>query len=426
MTYEPGQPRPDSTPFGQACDSRAFDDSARPAVDWDPDSLSSLDDLPSALADLRARCPVAYTQADGGFYALTRYADIVAAARDPAIFSSAAAQLMPELRRIPLELDPPEHSAFRRILQPYFSAARVEQLEPRVRHFAADLLQPLIARGAADIAAEFTFPFPTRVLCAALNIPDQDWAQLKLWAGEVRPRRSSDATQSAPRPSGNDAFLAYAREMIASRRVAPLDQAQDITSGLLAARIDGQPLSDERILGILRLLLSAGHNSTTISLGILIAYVAARPDLQMRLRAHSDLIPRAVEEILRFETPVVTNANPRVLTRDLEIRGRRLNKGDRVALVWGSGNRDAEAFGSVDECLIERSPNRHLAFGHGIHVCVGAPVARQELRIALEELLSRTQSFVLDGNVVRGAWWRQRGPVHLPLKLQAREAASVH
>src|SRR5258708_32995687 len=121
--------------------------------------------------------------------------------------------------------------------------------------------------------------------------------------------------------------------MIGSRRLSPLDPAEDLTSGLLAARSDGQPLTDEQIVGILRLLLSAGHNSTTISLGILIKYLAEHSQLQSRLRAEPELIPRAVEEILRYHTPVVTNANPRVVQRDLDIFGRHLKSGDRVALI---------------------------------------------------------------------------------------------
>jgi cytochrome P450 len=390
--------------------------------DWDPLDPRVLLDVESVMADLRSHCPVAYTDRDGGFYAVTRHADIVAAARDTIIFSSAAGQLMPDLRRIPIELDPPEHSTYRRVLHPYFSASRLAQLEPRIRDFAADLLQPAIKRGSADLAQEFTFPFPTRVLCATLNIPDEDWTRLNLWAREVRPDlRVNRASDSVPRQSGNEAFVAYAREMIAARRAAPLDPADDITSGLLAARIDGEPLSDDRIVGILRLLLSAGHNSTTISLGILITHLATHESLQQRLRAEPTLVPKAIEEILRYATPVVANANPRVVTRDTELGGRALKAGDKVVLIWGAGNRDPEAFEDADECLIERSPNRHLVFGHGIHVCVGAPVARQEMRIAVEELLGRTTSFCLDGEVLLGEWWRQRGPVRLPVRLHARK-----
>ena len=394
-----------------------------PEADWNPDVPELLDDVPGALAEVRERCPVPYAiQPDGsGYFAFTRYEDIVAAALDPQSYSSASLRLMPDgLRRVPIELDPPEHTAYRRLLQPYFSQRRLAILEPRVRRFAGDLLQPLIEAGRADVAAGFTYPFPTRVLCATLNIPDEDWARLKLWAADASnrdPRRGNQrASQS---PVGHEAFMAYARAMIAVRRREPLDPADDMTSGLLAARIDGQPLSDDAILGILRLMLSAGHNSTTISLGIVIAFLAEHQQAQTELRARPALIPDAIEEILRYHTPVVANASPRVVTQDVEVRGRALQAGDQVVLVWGSGNRDDEAFAEADRCVLDRSPNRHLVFGYGVHRCIGAPVARQELRIAIEELLARTTSFALNGPVERGHWWRQRGPTVLPLRFEA-------
>ncbi|MCA1644661.1 MAG: cytochrome P450 [Chloroflexi bacterium] len=389
-----------------------------PLADWDPEDPAMLEDISGTLAELRARCPVPYTQRTGGYYAFTRYADIRAATRDPDTYSSAGEQLMDGLRRIPIELDPPEHTAYRRIMQPYFSAARMQALEPRVRQFAAELLQPLIERGRGDIANAFTFPFPTRVLCATLNIPDEDWAKLKLWAGESRLARTAGSDNRGGAAGGNEEFVAYAREMIASRRIAPLDPTEDLTSGLLAARVNGEPLTDERILGIVRLLLSAGHNSTTISLGILIGYLAMQPDVQRRLRTEPALIPQAIEEILRYETPVVANANPRIVTRDVTVNGRALKRGDRVVLLWGSGNHDDDAFPDADRCIIDRSPNRNFVFGHGVHMCIGAPVARLELRIALEELLRRTHSFEVDDPLVRGPWWRQRGPTQLPLRFE--------
>jgi cytochrome P450 len=329
---------------------------------------------------------------------------------------------MPDgLRRVPIEIDPPEHTAYRRLLQPYFSQRRLAILEPRVRRFAGKLLQPLIEAGHADVAAGFTYPFPTRVLCATLNIPDEDWARLRLWAADASnrdPRRGNQrASQST---AGHDAFMAYARDMIAERRRNPLDPADDMTTGLLAARIDGEYLTDDAILGILRLMLSAGHNSTTISLGIVIAFLAQHQQAQAALRAEPALITNAIEEILRYHTPVVANASPRVVTRDVEVRGRALRAGDQVVLVWGSGNRDEEAFAEADRCVLDRSPNRHLVFGYGVHRCIGAPVARQGLRIAVEELLARTTSFALDGPIERGRWWRQRGPTVLPLRFATR------
>src|SRR4051812_48872115 len=152
-----------------------------PAADWDPDVPDLLEDVPGRLAEQRNRCPVPYASLpDGsGYHAFTMYEDIIAAALAPQTYSSASLRLMPDgLRRVPIELDPPEHTAYRRLLQPYFSPRRMILLEPRVRRFAGELWQPLLLAGRADVAAGFTYPFPTRVLCATLNIPDEDWARL--------------------------------------------------------------------------------------------------------------------------------------------------------------------------------------------------------------------------------------------------------
>ncbi|MCA1645034.1 MAG: cytochrome P450 [Chloroflexi bacterium] len=164
----------------------------------------------------------------------------------------------------------------------------------------------------------------------------------------------------------------YARSIVRSRKSLPLDPQGDLATGLLKVEIDGKRLDDEAVVGILRLVLTAGHNSTTSALGIVALYVAAHPDVQDRLRAEPDGLPNAIEEILRWEAPV--QFLPRVLASDVEIRGRRLLAGEEVALVWASGDRDEEVFENADQCVLDRDPRRNLVFGYGIHKCVGAPL----------------------------------------------------
>ena len=166
---------------------------------------------------------------------------------------------------------------------------------------------------------------------------------------------------------------------------------------------------------VLRLLLTAGHNSTTSALGICILAVARDPDVQRRLRDDPSLIPSAVDEFMRLETPVM--AMPRWASRDTELRGRKIADGDQLFLVWQSGNRDPDFWGgqTVDECVVDRKPNPHLVFGHGLHRCIGDVVALLELRVTLEELLERTSWIALDGEPVRTTWVRF-GVSKLPLR----------
>jgi cytochrome P450 len=187
---------------------------------------------------------------------------------------------------------------------------------------------------------------------------------------------------------------------------------------MLAARVDGEPLDQELIVGVVRLLIAAGHDSTTSAVGITLHYLARNSADQQRLRSDPALIPAAIEEMLRLETPVL--AMPRIVAHDTVLHGRELKQDDRVMLYWASGNRDPQAFARPDEPRMDRKPNQHLAFGYGIHKCVGAPLARLELRIALEEWLRRTRAFGLSGEPTMEPWHRF-GPRHLPVWIKRGE-----
>lgn len=388
------------------------------ADEWDPLGAAATVDPLGVQQRMRQTCPVAWTNRIGdGFWSVFGYDDIVRAATDTATFSVAGHPRLGEMPAPPLEVDRPEHTVYRRLLQPYFTQRAVAHREQSIRELARTMLTPIVRAGRADMAAEFTYPFPARVLCQLLRIPDGDWTRLRDWADEffqAGPERRDDP---AARVAANDKLLAYGAELVRERRAMGLDPDEDVVTRLVTATVDGAPLSDERILGIVRLLLSAGHNSTTSSLGNVLLRLATDQELQARLRTRPEELPGAIEEILRHETPVMTT--PRYVTRDTTFAGRDLSRGDVVALVWSSGNRDGSHFPEAERCVVDRKVNDHLVFGRGLHKCLGMYVALLEVRVALDELFALTTGFDLDGEVVRTNWERY-GVARLPLRFTPR------
>jgi cytochrome P450 len=368
--------------------------------DWDPLAPPALDDPLAAQADLRARCPVAWSDRLGGFWAVTRYEDILAATRDSETFINGGGPQWGKARP-PLEVDRPVHTHFRRLLQPYFHKRRIAELEPKVRGYVTEMLDPLVAAGGGDIAPALTYPLPARVLAAFLALPDDAWEFLKAWSEELFENEEGRGGDREKVQSASQRLYDYSAEVVAARKAAPLDAEDDPITGLLQA--DG--VTEDDVVQVLRLMLTAGHNSTTSALGICILGIVRDAELQRRLRADPGLIPAAVDELMRLETPVM--AMPRWATRDVELRGRQISAGDQLFLVWQSGNRDREFWGEdVDRCLLDRKPNPHLVFGHGLHRCIGDVVALLELRVTLEELLGRTEWVKLASEPVRTGWVR--------------------
>jgi len=379
-------------------------------ADWDPLAPPALEDPLPAMAELRERCPVAWTERAGGFWAVTRYDDIREATRDSETFINGGGPQWGRARP-PLEVDRPVHTQFRRLLQPYFHKHRIAALEPQVRASVVELLQPLLDAGGGDIAPALTYPLPARVLAAFLHLPDDSWTFLKAWSEELFENEEGRGNDPARVHAASERLYAYSAELVARRKAHPLDPAEDIVTGLLQA--DG--VTEDDVVQVLRLMLTAGHNSTTSALGICILAVARDPDVQSRLRDDPALIPSAVDEFMRLETPVM--AMPRWASCDTQLSGRRIAAGDQLFLVWQSANRDPEFWGeTADECVLDRTPNPHLVFGHGLHRCIGDVVALLELRVTLEELLGRTHWIELAGEPVRTTWVRF-GVSRLPLRM---------
>lgn len=389
-------------------------DNTKTGPDWDPTQHRDIEARFEQMAQMRGKCPVAFSARAGGVFDVLTYKDVTTVAADPGRFRNGIAtryaQAVP-----PLEYDPPKHRDFRRSLAVFFTPRRLSALEPVLRETARRLMAPLLQAGGGDFARELSYPLPVLAVCALLDIPNDGWQRIKELSETSLMRDSDDPEERKRADEAHYAIVAFGHEMIADRRANPRDPETDITSAYMHALVEGEKLDDETIAAALRLLISAGHNSTTSAIGNAILRLAKDQELQMMLRNNPGRLPTAIEEFLRIDTPV--EELPRWAAQDSQVAGRDIPAGARIGLFWASANRDPAAFDDADRCVADRRPNRHLAFGHGIHTCVGAPLARLELRLVLEELLAATARFEVDGNVERPPFNRI-GVTRLPIRVE--------
>ena len=332
-------------------------------------------------------------------------------ARDVETFSSQVIRF--STLRPPLEVDPPDHQVFRRVLNPYFEPARIAAMEDSVRGFVREMLVPYLRNEQSEFV-KLTEALPARVLLMLLSFPDEDWQKVNDMTA-VGFKDTVVATRNpVVRGAVGGTVRDYALEQVERRRRAP---GEDLVSALLDAEVRGRRLSDEEVVGIVVMMITAGHYTTTSAMGNSVLRLARDASLQARLRADMSLVPQAIEEVLRVDSS--QQSMPRVTTRDTELGGQLIPAGTNIEIVWGSANFDDASVERPREFDIDRTPNRHLAFGRGIHMYIGAPLARLEVRVLLEELLSQTSSFGLAGEVRRTPWPRY-GVTQLPLELMAR------
>ena len=388
------------------------------AQDFDPLIAETFDSPHEIYRNLRARCPVAHSDAWGGFWALTRFDDVHRALAESDVFITSKQNVVPKLaftgRRPPLHLDPPEHTPYRRALNPLLKPERIAVLEPEIRRLAAQLLEPMVARGGGDICADYSSHLTIRVFARWMNVPPEMIGELQHIG-----RAYNIAVQSADGEMVRETSLKLyelARSMIALRRREPLDPATDPTTALLAARVDGRPFPDEMILGTIRQVLVVGIIAPTLMVGSIAVHLARHPDLQQRLRADPSLMPRAIEEFLRLYTPYRGFA--RTANRDVQFEGRTIRQGEPIALLFASANRDESVFPDPDSFILDR-PNisSHLAFGMGPHVCAGVSLARLQLRVAIEELLKCTLGFEINGEI-KQTRFPEIGALSVPVKFK--------
>ena len=355
--------------------------------DWNPREDTVLGDQRSAYDDMRERCPVAHSEFLG--WSLFRHDNISAVLADPATYSNATKR-----RTIPNGMDAPEHTLYRRALEPYFAAEQMAAFEPTGRQIAVDLMQELVSRKDVEVVSQFSEELSLKMHCAFIGWPAEKWEHLRGWThGNMQAAFSQDRT--AGKQLALD-FAGYVKEALRERREHGFTGTDDLTSSLMSLKVDGKPLSDDDIVSVLR-NWTAGHGTLAASIEILVLHLAQHSDMQSRLRSEPELLPAAIDEILRVDGPLV--ANRRTTTRDVEIGGRAIAAGESLSLMWIAANRDEEAFDNAEDVRLDRDPGGNLVFGAGIHDCVGAPLARLDMRVAMEELLGRTTAIeiVQDG-----------------------------
>jgi len=338
---------------------------------------------------MRAKMPMAYDPGRGSA-AVFGYADVQRVLSEHATFSSAAAMGddASPLGTSLIGTDPPRHRQLRNLVTQAFTPRAVAALAPRIERIVSDLLDTVAATGRMDVVADLAYPLPVIVIAELLGIPPENREEFKLWSDAVVSGPGSRGEGQAIAPSAaHQQMTAYFRRVIAARRSTPGD---DLISGLLAAEIDGERLTEMELLGFCVLLLVAGNETTTNLIGNAMYCFDEWPETWERLRERPGLIPGAVEEVLRYRSPV--QAMFRATVADAELGGRRIPAGTHLLAWIGSANRDGAQFPDADRFDVERAPNRHLAFGHGIHFCLGAPLARLEARLALEAMTRRMRN----------------------------------
>jgi len=344
-------------------------------------------------AKLRSQCPVAH-DAWSGNPVISRYEDVLWALRHPEIFSSEMEVEMglgTQRPMIPQQMDPPVQTAYRRILDPQFSRRRMQLIEPAVRAHARELVNAFVDQGQCEFNSAFAIPLPCTAFLGLMGLPTEELQLfLDLKDGIIRPQNRTDDLDEANRirvDTGKQIY-AYFEGLIDERRAAPGD---DLMSHLVTVEFEGRKLTDHEILDISFLLLLGGLDTVTASLGCSVAFFANHPDHRQRLVADPSLIPSAVEELLRWETPVAVV--PRVAKCDVELHGVKIEKGQLVSLLIGASNVDDGEFASAGTVDFDRERNRHLAFGAGPHRCLGSHLARMELRVGLEEFHARVPEY---------------------------------
>ena len=379
--------------------------------DWDHLDPSWLSDPYAIWRDLRNTCPVAHTGRYRGVYFPTRYSDIREIAYDPQHFSSRRVVVREGDYRVnspPITSDPPDHRPLRMVLIPPFTPQAVARLESQTRSVCNELIDAFINQRSCDGAVDYAQHIPVRIIAHMLGIPATDGDRFRGW---VTMALQDGITNQAALKQAEEEIADYFAEQIKLRRGRP---GGDLVSFLMQARQpNDEPFSDHQVLGALRLLLVAGTDTTWSAIGSAIWHLATVPADRERLVREPELIPTAIEELLRAYAPVTM---AREIAEDVTVGGCPMKRGEMVLLSFPAANRDPEKFSDADKVVIDRQENPHVAFGLGIHRCIGSNLARMEMRVAVEEWLRRIPEFRLDP--VRPMIWSQgtvRGPRLLPI-----------
>jgi cytochrome P450 len=371
------------------------------------------------------------------FTVLSRHADVVAVLRDPRMSVDRPFQPKPSpaddgvdpatlhplaralraLSRIMLFRDPPDHTRLRALVNKAFTPRMVESLRPRIQALVDDLLAKPLADGGLDVVRDFAEPLPILVIAELLGLPAEDRASLKRWSdelavmldGSIAMQHIGRAVQSAV------AVIDYLRGHLEAKRARP---AGDLLSAMLAAQEQDEHLTDDEILGTALIVMGAGHETTTNLIGNGVLALLRSPGEHARLRAEAGLIGTAVDELLRFDSPV--QATSRLPVEDVAIAGHAFEEGREIALLLGSANHDPGVFAAPERLDLARRDNRHVSFGFGIHFCLGAGLARLEGELAIGTLVARAPRLALAADDAALDWrpgWLLRGLTSLPVQV---------
>jgi cytochrome P450 len=395
------------------------------------------------LEELREAAPVLWVSQQGlESWIVTRYDEVRSVLADPRFIKQPAtvpealrkfkaafgSQEESEVRSL-LATDPPDHTRLRRLVGKAFTPRRIDGLRRRAQEITAGLLDNLerdasSGDGVVDLVEGLTVPLPSTVIAELVGVPVEDRADFRKWSdGLLIVARDEDGRRS--RQLGAEALRTYFGELVTDRRrtmrheLAP-DAQPDLVSALLTARDEGGRLSEQELIAMLMVVLTAGHETTGNFIGNAVLALFDRPDQRAHLQAQPEGLRVAIEEMLRFVGPVM-QSTLRVASEDVEVGGVRIPAGSVVVAMLGAANRDARRFAAPDDFDVAREDNPHLAFGHGIHFCLGAPLARMEAEAALGSLLRRFPDVELaaDRDEIR---WRPsallRGPAELPVRLR--------
>ena len=366
--------------------------------------------------ELRERCPIAHSDRWGGSWLPTTYADVTSIARNVERFSSREVGVIPSADGAddgllpadlpPISTDPPEHTWTRRLLLPWFAPNRVLGYEAYTRRLCRQLVGGFAHAGRADAAADYAQQIPVRVIGLVLGVPEELSDTFTGWVRDVL----EFAHDEERRTRSRNAAIGYFLGEMGARRGGHGD---DLISVLLRTEVNGEPVPDGHILGMVALTLIAGVDTTWSAIGSALWHLATHPEDRRRLVAEPELMPTAIEELLRAYSPVTM---ARIVATDTEVGGCPMHAGDRIIMNFPAANRDPSAFPDADAVQIDRLINRHVAFGAGIHRCAGSNLARMEMRVAVEEWLARIPEFSLDpAGEVTWAGGQVRGPRNIPV-----------
>jgi cytochrome P450 len=387
---------------------------------FDPSLCIPEDTFQQHTTELAAKAPVLYSTAHGGHWLVTRYDEVREVLNDPERFSS-----FPNLvtgaapaKFLPLETDPPEHTAYRDVLRPMFNPKRMNALEGEIREIVTELIDGFIERGECEFVSEFAHELPAHVFLAQMGLPYEDAANFTDWTQKmiVGKPGGTDEESEQVRMQVMVEIAGYFAKVIEARRGEELGPDSDVTSVMIntpAKFPDGERLlADDELMRTFILVLIAGLHTTQGSLAWGIMHMSRNPEARAKLVENPGLLPYAIEEILRIEAAVSPG---RRATRDTELAGVQIRQDDQLVMLLSSANRDAEEFEDPEGVRFDREHNRHLSFGSGVHRCVGAHLARVELRIAFEEIHQRLPDYELAGPPVFHPS-QTRGALAMPIK----------